>query len=322
MAATIRQVENYLGRLGIGVINAKTVDLRDLLPLSMASAYHAVLCEIRNEPCIVLFPVREGMTPGEVIVHNRGVADALKARPLFALSRIDKEMANCLMSASVSFIVPSRFAFVPPSIVVESDRAYAEEEERLGAHLSPWAQVVLLDCLLHERLPGIVRFAVLRERLGIKPVYLSRSARELERRGALRILHSSKEGELEFGVAKWRIWDGLKSIFASPVRRTFRMLEFPKAPVFSGMSALSRYSDLTPDDFATVAVVSSEAKTVKETQVRHYDGNLVEVWRYNPRLLSSDGKIVDPLSLCLSMGGNVDPRVQSALESLLGKTLC
>ena len=322
MAITIGQVSKYLSRLGIGLTNASAIDLRDHLPLSIASAYNAVRCIIRKEQCVVLAPVRDGMTPHDITANVSQLSEMLKARPLFAFSRIDREFANYLKSACVSFIVPSRLVFMPPEIVVESDRAYLEEEKRLGVHLSPWAQVVLLDCLLHEKLPGVVRFAVLRERLGIKPVYLSRSARELERREALRVLHSSKEGELEFCSPKWRIWEGMKSALASPVRRTLRMLGLPKAPVYSGMSALTRYSDLTPDEIATVAVVSSEAKNVKDAQVRRYDGNLLEVWRYDPRLLSPDGVIVDPLSLCLSMGGNTDPRVQSALDSLLGKTLC
>jgi len=321
MAATIRQVESYLNRLGVALVKARAIDLRDFMPLSFASAYHAVLCEIRCEQYIVLFPVREGKEPREFEVHNRRVKDAFKAKPLFALSRINKEMADCLESASVNFIVPSRIVFMPPALVVESDRAYAEEEKPLGARLSPWAQVILLDCLLHEQLPGSVRFAVLRGRLGVNPVDLSRSARELERRGALRIQHSSKEGELVFSAAKRRIWAEMKSFLASPVRSTFRMSGLPKTAMLSGISALTRYSDLTADDFSTVAIVSSVAKKIRESQIRRYSGNLVEVWRYNPHVLSSDGEVVDPLSLYLSLEGNVDPRVQSTLASLLERAL-
>jgi hypothetical protein len=43
----------------------------------------------------------------------------------------------------------------------------------------------------------------------------------------------------------------------------------------------------------------------------------IELWRYEPALLSKDGKSVDPLSLYLSMRGTSDERVEAALANLL-----
>jgi hypothetical protein len=42
----------------------------------------------------------------------------------------------------------------------------------------------------------------------------------------------------------------------------------------------------------------------------------VEVWFYPPRAVA-EGRVVDRLSLCLSLSGNKDERVESALDHLL-----
>ena len=44
---------------------------------------------------------------------------------------------------------------------------------------------------------------------------------------------------------------------------------------------------------------------------------LVQEWKYDPLLLSPDGRTVDPLSLFLSLRNETDPRVRSALEECL-----
>ena len=185
MKLTVKQISNYLKRLGVGISDGKTVDLRTALPLNVAGRYDAARAEIAGEECIILFPRSEDISPGDIALHNAAVRNTLSARPVFAFSRLDREFAASLKAAKVAYVVPSRQVFLPPNAILESDRAYADDEKPLGAHLTPWAQVVLLDCLLHERLPGAVWFSALRKRLNITPVNLSRAARELERIMAL-----------------------------------------------------------------------------------------------------------------------------------------
>ena len=182
MKLTVTQVRNYLNRLGVSIADGETVDLRTALPLNIAGRYDAVRSEIAGEKCIILFPRSEGMPPDDIALHNGIVRNSLSARPVFAFSRLDREFAARLKVAKVAYVVPSRQVFLPPTAILESDRAYAEDEKPLGAHLTPLAQVVLLDCLLHESLPGVVWFSALRGRLNITPVNLSRAAREPERR--------------------------------------------------------------------------------------------------------------------------------------------
>lgn len=321
MKLSVTQVRNYLNRLGVGIADSETVDLRTALPLNVAGRYDAARAEIADEECIILFPRSEEMSPCDIALHNAAVRNALSVRPVFAFSRLDREFAASLKAAKVAYVVPSRQVFLPPCAILESSRAYADDEKPLGAHLTPWAQVVLLDCLLRERLPGIVWFSTLRGRLNITPVNLSRATRELERRNLARTIRPGRDGGIEFSFAKKRIWDKASPVFVSPVRSRIRVKAKVNDAVKSGITALAEYSDIVDNDFMTFALPASAAKKIPTTKIRRYGGDIVESWRYDPRLLNDGRGIVDPLSLCISLNGASDPRIQIATERLLEKTL-
>lgn len=321
MKLTVAQVRNYLNRLGVGMADGGVVDLRTVLPLNVAGRYDAVRAEIAGEECIVLFPRSEGMSPCDIVSHNDTVREVLSARPVFAFFRLDREFAASLKAAKVAYVVPSRQVFMPPCAILESDRAYADDEKPLGVHLTPWAQVVLLDCLLHERLPGVVWFFALRERLNITPVNLSRAVRELERRSLARTIRLGRDGGMEFSFDKKRVWDKALPVFVSPVRSKVRVRAKLNDAVKSGITALAGYSDIVDDDFLTLALPANDVKKIPEVKINRYDGDVVESWRYDPRLLNDGRGFVDPLSLCISLKDSSDPRIQIATERLLEKTL-
>ena len=318
---TVTQVRNYLNRLGVDIADGETVDLRTALPLNVAGRHDAVRAKIADEECIILFPRSEEMSPSDIALHNAAVRNTLSARPVFVFSRLDREFAASLKAAKVAYVVPSRQVFLPPCAILESNRAYADDEKPLGAHLTPWAQVVLLDCLLHEQLPGVVWFSALRRRLNITPVNLSRAARELERRNLARTIRPGRDGGIEFTFDKKRIWDKASHVFVSPVRSRMRVSAKINDTVKSGITALAIYSDIVDDDFLTFALPTSAAKMIPETKILRYGGDVVESWRYDPRILNDGKPSVDPLSLCLSLRNSSDPRVQIATERLLEKTL-
>ena len=321
MKLTVAQVRNYLNRLGVGLVGGETVDLRTALPLNVAGRYDAARAEIADEKCIILFPRNEEMAPGDIALHNDSVHNVISVRPVFAFSRLDREFAESLKAAKIAYVVPSRQEFLPPCAILESSRAYADDEKPLGAHLTPWAQVILLDCFLHERLPGVVWFSTLRERLNITPVNLSRATRELERRNLARTIRHRRDGGIEFSFDKKRIWDKASPVFVSPVRSRFRVKTKLNDAVKPGVSALAEYSDIVDNDFLTFALPASAAKKIPEAKIHRYDGDIMESWRYDPRLLNDGKDFADPLSLYISLKGATDPRIQIATERLLEKTL-
>ena len=69
--------------------------------------------------------------------------------------------------------------------------------------------------------------------------------------------------------------------------------------VKSGVSALAEYSDIVDNDFLTFALPASAAKKIPEAKIHRYDGDIMESWRYDPRLLNDGKGLADPLSLKL-----------------------
>ena len=77
MKLSVTQVRNYLNRLGVGIADSETVDLRTALPLNVAGRYDAARAEIADEECIILFPRSEEMSPCDIALHNAAVRNAL-----------------------------------------------------------------------------------------------------------------------------------------------------------------------------------------------------------------------------------------------------
>jgi len=127
-----------------------------------------------------------------------------------------------------------------------------------------------------------------------------------------------------FWVCRGReLWDKALPFLINPVRRSMWINDHGRLPYcLAGISALSRYSMITEDDFNTYATISSIAKNnldiVEISQdTRHADRvNQLQIWRYNPKLISNED-IVDRLSLYLSHKDSTDERVQISLTEMM-----
>ena len=87
--------------------------------------------------------------------------------------------------------------------------------------------------------------------------------------------------------------------------------------------ALAHYTFLADTGRLMYAVYKNEFEELKENGYWEYldetDGDIqVDVWKYNPRLLSENGYI-DPLSLFLCYREDSNERVEAELKELINK---
>jgi hypothetical protein len=66
------------------------------------------------------------------------------------------------------------------------------------------------------------------------------------------------------------------------------------------------------------AVTKKELKTLAIVTDKQFGENEIQVWKYNPKMLSTEG-VVDKLSLYLSLKDNEDERIQIELERLINE---
>ena len=87
------------------------------------------------------------------------------------------------------------------------------------------------------------------------------------------------------------------------------------------MSALSARTMIGDDCLSTYALTLGESLSHGICEICHDADNAtaqVEIWSYDPNLLG-DSKLVDHLSLYLSIADSPDERVQQQLKILLGQ---
>jgi hypothetical protein len=95
----------------------------------------------------------------------------------------------------------------------------------------------------------------------------------------------------------------------------------------SNASALPEYTDMNPSKQDYYALDKNDYATLKNDP--DFNSNLfedrycIEIWKYNPSLLSEiaepEEHVIDPLSLYLSLRDEQDERIEMALEQIIEK---
>ena len=147
---------------------------------------------------------------------------------------------------------------------------------------------------------------------------------ELEAGEICKIVQSGRSMVLDFKATGRTLWEQVKPQLTSPVKRT-RWVQWakPMEPAsLAGMSALSLRTMIAADRLPTYALPLAVFQDSMERGACagcHNAENAtarIEIWSYNPYLLG-DHRMVDPLSLYLSLSNSSDERVQQQLEQLI-----
>lgn len=317
MAVSFSKVENYLSRIGLKCANVEFCHLEGKVPLSLSEYYEARVGNLLGSRYLFLMLTGERPNPDALIRQVVAVSRYYSERPIVLFGELDAEYYDRLCRENLAFIVPGRIVHIPPLVELKADNAFSASDTALGKYLSPWAQVIVLYQILNNRGNLSLPYSMVTEALRLNRVYLTRAAHELERRHLAKIEYSGIKGIITFAHDGRGLWHWAQDLLTSPVRKTIRTICPPANALRSGIAALSARSMLVPDRFATYAVVSSDLRKIPESDVREYEGDYVEGWKYDPRLLAGKDGIVDPLSLYLSLRNNADPRVEEACEAML-----
>lgn len=228
---------------------------------------------------------------------------------------------NRLIEKGVYFIVSNKYAYLPFLLI--NARASAEVKT---TYLLPSAQYILLYHLQVNSLDGYT-LSKLESRLPLKYVTLSRGVKQLE---ALNFIDceviDSRIKKLKFPLAKKYLWEVSEPLMQNPIKATYYLSQPPSDAWLSGINALAHYSNLNPEEHPTFALSEAEFKKQKaEYGLNILDGHeediRLEVWKYQPLAPAKPNipnmpKVVDPLSLYLTLKDDPDPRVEKELEKI------
>jgi hypothetical protein len=261
-------------------------------------------------------------TPGEYRQQVRILGDLTKTPVILVLATAVSTLRNRLVRFNVPFIVPGTQVFLPMSFINLTER-HSLATVTPGKKLTPTAQVLILYQILRGELHALSSKDVA-ARLGYSGMMITKARAELEAKGICKAERAGKETRMFFDGDARAVWAKALPFLESPVaKRCWAQWDKPVTPAkMAGMTALSQRTLISDDNVPTFALKPRHFKEMLELGMIHGwpDENgahaCVECWKYDPGLLS-DGPLVDPLSLYLSLRHDPDERVQGELESMM-----
>lgn len=228
-----------------------------------------------------------------------------------------------LVEQQVPFLVPGNQLYLP-DLGIDLREYFRQAQQAPAMALSPATQALLIAALLHKPWRAEWKPAEIVANLGYTPMTLSRAVRELTAAGIVTLERRGRERQLHTNRSPQEIWEQVKPMLRSPVKRISWVHPTPKwmPPKIriAGMSALAQLSLLAEPPIPVHAVSAAQWKAalkagVEELMEPREDCCKWQLWNYSPELLANS-RTVDPLSLTLSLQNETDERVQLALEEL------
>lgn len=224
---------------------------------------------------------------------------------------------NRLIERGVYFIVSDKYAYLPFLVINTRETEHKKSED-----LSSVAQYILLYHLQVESLES-VSMAELEKKLPYTYVTISRAFKTL---GDLKLCEVSMDGNrvkrLHFEKSPKELWEHILPYLKNPVNRVLYCdaIADGVCMTFGGITALSHYTHLNPDETNTCIVDTKQYRKLQASNalknLNEAEGNIrLEVWNYPP--LSQD--YADPISLYLTLKEDKDPRVEKELELMINK---
>ena len=298
----------------------------DRIPLYLKGNYDLFNGSILDQRIVWVKP-KSGIhfTPDQLKKQGQQLRQNLGFPIVFVLQNIESWQRKRLIEKKISFVQPNKHLFVPELLLQlnESNQAYETEYESDLKYLTPPAQCVILYHLEVGSLENIP-FQEIAQKVGYSTMTVSRIIKELLR-FEIAVVEGKKEKSIKLTKQGKALWDSVLPILNSPVREVWFTDDKITHSDFKigGDTALSNFTMLSESNQRTYVIGKDDFRSIKESKSlkyldKKYGENRIEVWLYNPAILSS-GKTVDKLSLYLSLKSDEDERVKSELIDLVNE---
>ena len=304
---------NYLKQV-LGIQTKYKESRFEGLPNFIYHRYHLQMTELEGQPVIFISPKEETGPISILKKHIEKIQGSYPYPVVLLLSEITSRQKESFIKEKIPFIVENKQIYLPFMAIYLRQRCDAEPKDT--KQLLPSAQMLFLSFIYHgaKELPT----SVATKELHLTPTSISRASKQLEslqilkvkKRGVQKILYSEEDAKELFEKNQKNLFNPIKRIVYSTrdlIKDNF--LE-------SNLTALSQYTMVNGSTVKHYAT-SSIANIRSTNQLYDADSQVaIELWRYDPKRLSTN-KMVDPLSLALSLQEEVDERTETAVEEML-----
>lgn len=311
----------------------------DHLPFFLQTPYTYFQARLFGQSCLLMLArAPEGETPAVVRKHWQTVSKLFDGYVIYIVTAVNSYNRKRLIEQGVQFLVPGNQLYLP-TLGVDLREYFKPGRPAEITHLSSPAQVILLREILNHDCSDMSA-KDLAHMLGYSPMTITRAINELTHCQLAMAEKVGREKHLSFPSGGRSLWEAARPVLRNPVTKRIWIVpgnqESWQANFTgrtAGESALARYTDLAnshisqwaiPADTWLILAKSQDVQVlasqpVGEVSHQRHDRDVMELelWAYNPDVITIHAPLVDPLSLWLSFDTNTDERIEIARESLL-----
>lgn len=313
--AAINRINDFLPNT-IRVIELEPT-IKKKIPFGLSGAYDYYQTEIYNTSFIIagVGDDDDNMAPTVLAKQKEALLKQTGIVPIFVFSKIASYLFHRYTKNNIDIVVGNRQLFLPSIFLVVSRE---KPERHIESEKAPVLfQLAVLYHLEKENIDGIT-MQTLADKLKISYATVNRGVRWMKENGFI-TLTGGKEKQLHFKYKGKDLWEKAMPYLETPVDFIVYTTELgiSEKGLVSEQNALAEYSLLNGGPYR-IAISKEEYKNLKKKDI-YWDpfGEAgIEVWKYDPALLSETG-VVDKLSLYLLLKDYEDERVQIELENMI-----
>ena len=316
MRDNILHIKSYLSEMmGAEVaITALPNSQKKQLPVLITESYDLYECLLMGvNVCLLLCRDAEA-TPIRLKKHCDLAQKTLGVHVAVVLSEVKPYNLQRLIAARVNLIIPGRQLFLPSLLMdLRKPRNVINTE---GTKMPIMAQCMLLYHLEKQSLNGLSAEPIA-ELLNVSYPTISRAVKWLHENHFL-TLSAGREKQISFVKEGQELWQDTEPLMQSPVDRVLHT-DAELDALIGSEEALAESTMLAEPNHRCWTISKQQAQKQKSVLSKEFGDHQVEVWNYDPRLLSQDGEYVDTLSLYLSLRDTADERTHKELNQLMNE---
>jgi predicted transcriptional regulator len=289
-------------------------DIRRLFPLTITSEFNFYCTEIFQHKILLCFSNdKVDITPAKLSKQKELIASKIEMIPIFVFKKIVSYNLQRLVKQRINFIIPQKQMFIPDLIIAL--KVQKDSDVQSDFTIPPLAQCIVLYKLENSNMDNSLKIQNIAESFNVSYATAGRALRWLS---ANKIINGGdgKEKNYFFADSGRSLWEKVLPLLTNPIERTIHTDDTINNALLSGINALSEYTMINGDANICYAINWNILKSLDIHTDKTYGDNTIEIWRYNPKVLSK-GNLVDKLSLYLSLRDSADERIQIELENMI-----
>ena len=294
-------------RVGNGALKSLPIYITDSINIYQTEMWgiNVALFKVKND---------NNFTPDQLLRIMDIGQNALDMKVVFVFYTIKAYNRQRLIAKAVNFVALDKQVFIP-SLMIDLHDMYKTEPVEIKKP-TVIAQQIVLYHLQKQLLNGCTNKDV-SEIFGTTYITANRAIKSLLEFDII-YLTDEKERRVEFIYKGRELWDKVEPLLDSPISKILYTDERIEKSIMTHINALAHYTMINADTNSQFAVSKYELKKLKLKTDKECGENMLEVWTYDPKLLSSDD-CVDRLSLYLSLKDNSDERIQMEMDRLINE---